>query len=177
MVTYEDKTFQEVISGDEINRVVYKLANQIDTQYPFDEDLVFIGILKGAFIFLGDLIRAVNHQSQVTFVHLKSYEGMTSSGQIEVIKDIDIDIDQKHVIIVEDIIDTGNTMTQYYQKIQEKSPKSVSIYTLLSKPGNIRYEIPSFHVGFELSNNFVIGYGLDYNGWGRNLDGIYQLIE
>ena len=177
MVIINDKTFEEIISGEEIKRVVYNMANHIDSTYTMEDDLIFIGILNGAFIFLSDLVRAVNHELEITFTHIKSYQGMDRGEEIDIIKDIDIDIGGKHVILVEDIIDSGSTILKYHEVLKSKKPQSIAIYALLMKPESIIHEMPSFQVGFEISNNFVIGYGLDYNGLGRNLEGIFQLVD
>ena len=177
MITINDRNFKEIISREEIKRVVYNMANHIDSSYSADDELVFIGILNGAFIFLSDLVRAVNHNAKITFTHIKSYHGMERSDELEIIKDIDINIDGKHVILVEDIIDSGSTILQYHQILRLKNPQSIAIYALLMKPESIVHEIPSFQVGFEISDNFVIGYGLDFNGLGRNLEGIFQLVD
>lgn len=176
-VNIHGKAFREAISRDEINRVVHRLANRIDKHYPLSEDLVLIGVLNGAFIFMSDLVRAIHRPFEISFTHLKSYYGMESSGNVEVLKDIDVVIKNKHVIIVEDIIDTGNTLYQYHKILASQEPKSIAIYALLVKPGNIKFELPSFNVGFEIEDKFVVGYGLDFDGMGRNLNGIYQLVE
>ena len=177
MVLINGKKFKEIISSQEIKRIVFGMANHIDGKYNADDEIVFVGILNGAFIFLSDLVRAVNHHSEITFTHLKSYVGMERKDEVKVVKDIDIDVEDKHVILVEDIIDSGNTILQYHKILKSKNPKTIAIYALLMKPDNIKYEIPSFQVGFEVSSSFVIGYGLDYNGLGRNLPGIYQLMD
>lgn len=174
-VTIRNKTFKEVISLEEILEVVNRLARRIDHHYDLEEDVVLIGILNGAFIFLSDLVRAIERPIEIAFTQLKSYVGMKSTGEVQILKEIDIDIKGKHVVIVEDIIDTGTTIHQYNQILQDKQPKSISIYALLVKPANIRYELPSFNIGFEIKDRFVIGYGLDFDGLGRNLKGIYQL--
>ena len=176
-VIVNDKLFQERISIQDIQRAVHQLGNRIDKTYPAQEELVLVGVLNGAFIFLADLVRTINRPFEITFTHLKSYKGMKSSGEVEVLKNLDVDIKGKHIVIVEDIIDTGNTLHQYYKTLEEKSPKSIAIYALLVKPSNIIHELPSFNVAFEIEDKFVIGYGLDYDGLGRNLNGIYQLKE
>ncbi len=170
-----NQTFKEIISLKEIKPVVANLAARIDHNYPLDQDVVVIGILNGAFIFLADLVRAIERPVEITFTQLKSYIGTKSTGDVQILKEIDIEIKDKHVIVVEDIIDTGNTLFQYNQILEAKKPKSIAVYALLVKPENIQHELPSFNVGFEIKDRFVIGYGLDFDGIGRNLRGIYQL--
>lgn len=138
---------------------------------------VFLGVLNGASIFMADLVRACDLDCEMAFVRLSSYEGTQSSGQLKKVLGLDLELKTRHVIIVEDIIDTGLTMSRFIPEIESRQPASVSLATLLLKPDALQCALKMDYVGFEIPNKFVIGYGLDYNGLGRNLPAIYQLSE
>lgn len=167
-------TFEEFISAEDIAIRVEALAVQLRQDYK-DKQPVFIIILNGAFIFGSDLIRAYGEDCEINFVKLSSYEGMESSLEITTHLDILIDIADKDVVIIEDIIDTGATLHTFIENVKSRNPKSVSIAALLIKPEAIRYDIDVQYQGFSIANDFVIGYGLDYNERGRELKALYRL--
>jgi hypoxanthine phosphoribosyltransferase len=157
-----------VFDEQTIARRVRELGAQITKDYG-DEDVVLVGILKGAFVFLADLARAVPHASEIDFIGVASYAGTKSTGHVRLTRDLGVEIRGRHVIIVEDIVDTGKTLDYLLDMLRVREPKSLKICALLSKPEahQMRYSID--YLGFEIPNDFVIGYGLDWDGKYRNL--------
>jgi hypoxanthine phosphoribosyltransferase len=173
-VTAHDLSFQLLISEEQIQERVNAIGVALTTQYKGKKP-IFIGILNGAFIYMADLMRACDMDCELAFIQLSSYEGLSSSGEIKTVMDLNIDVKDRHVIIAEDIIDTGNTLNQFIPSLEKLNPASISLTTLLLKPDALQHSLNIHHVGFEIPNLFVIGYGLDYDNLGRNLKGIYQL--
>ena len=138
---------------------------------------VFLGILNGSFIFMADLVRAYENNCEVSFIRLSSYDGLISSGEVMTVIGLTDPLEDRDVVIVEDIIDSGKTMEEFLPTLKEMNPKSITLVTFLLKPDALKYEFPIDLVGFEIPDEFVIGYGLDYDEQGRNLKGIYQLKE
>jgi hypoxanthine phosphoribosyltransferase len=139
------------------------------------EDPIFLGVLNGAFMFLSDLCKQITIPAEISFVKIASYSGTVSSGNVKTLLGLDIDLSGRSVIIVEDIVDSGLTMDFLRSIILKSNPKKISIATLLLKPEAYQYDFAIDYIGFEISNKFVVGYGLDYDGWGRNLPEIFQL--
>ena len=166
----------ELISETEILSKIKKMGLEISSFYK-DESVVFIVVLNGALIFASDLIRAVRVNCKIDSVKVSSYNGTVAEDKIKFEKDLSLDISGKNIIIVEDIVDTGNTIAYLKKHMKMKNPKSIRIATLLMKPdsANLPYKID--WVGFEIPNEFVVGYGLDYNQELRNLNSIYKLGE
>ena len=174
-ITIHDKTFEEYISSEKIQSRIKELAAQIDQEYQ-SEDIVMVGNLTGAFIILADLCRYLSSSVDVKFVKYTSYSGMETTHVVEEKMGFDrINLTGKHVLIVEDIIDTGITLDFLLQKIRTQDPLSVKVFSLLLKPDAVQKHNPIDYVGFEIPNDFVIGYGLDYDGMGRDLGSIYCL--
>lgn len=168
------KKFTLFISQKDIKHRIRQLASEIETNYNKNEHLIIIGILKGAFIFVSDLIRAINREVIVDFMQVSSYGMSTqSSGNITIIKDITVDIKDKNIMIVDDILDTGLTLKQVYEHLKAKNPKSLKTCVLLDKKDARKVPFEVDFVGFEIPNRFVVGYGLDYAEIGRNLSHIY----
>lgn len=136
---------------------------------------VFVGILNGSFMFMADLMKEVSIDCEVCFIQLKSYDGKNSTGTVKLIKNFDIDISNRHVVLVEDIIETGKTLKYVLKKIEKIPTKSVKVVSLLVKNINRTFNYNIHHIGFEISKEFVVGYGLDYDNKYRNLDSIYTL--
>jgi len=169
-----DKKFTLFIRQKDIKHRIKQLVKEIETNYDKNEQIIIVGILKGAFIFVSDLVRAINREVIVDFMQVSSYGMSTqSSGNIVIIKDITIDIKNKNVIIVDDILDTGLTLKQVYEHLKTKNPKSIKTCVLLDKKEARKVPFEADFVGFEIPNKFVIGYGLDYAELGRNLPHIY----
>lgn len=171
-----DLTFEPFISHTRIAERVRQLGEQIREDYRGKHPL-FIGLLNGAFIFAADLVRNCELDCEITFVRLASYEGTRSSGNISTIQALNTPVQGRHVIVVEDIVDSGRTLDHFMKELKAHSPASVSLAVLLFKPTMLEYPVQVDYLGFEIPEKFVIGYGLDYNGLGRNLSSIYQLIE
>ncbi len=176
IVVAHDLSFKLMISETEIQQRLAELGARISERYEGRKP-VFLAVLNGAFIFAADLLRACNIDCEVSFIKLKSYQGTRSSGQVVEHIGLEQRLEGRPVILLEDIIDSGRTLTQFLPRLRELGPSSVEIATLLYKPDSLEYDLPVDYIGFEIPPRFVIGYGLDYDGIGRNLPAIYQLIE
>ncbi len=176
LIQANDLTFETFISSDQINSRVKELGTQISASY-LDKCPLFIGVLNGAFVYIADLVRACEIECEIAFVRLSSYQGTQSVGKIETVYGLEMDITDRHVIVVEDIVDSGRTLNYFLDYLKKQNPKSVALASLLLKPDAIQFPIKIDYLGFEIPDKFVIGYGLDYDGLGRNLKDIYQLKE
>ncbi len=170
----KDREFNEFISREAITNRVQELAQQIDRDHA-DEPPVLVAVLNGAFVFMADLVRSLSVPAEVTFVKVKSYQNMQSTGQHKEFIGLEVPIRGRDVIIVEDIVDSGNTIRYLTQQFSEQSPSSIAVATLLFKPQALVHDVKLDYVGFEIPNDFVVGYGLDYDGLGRNLRAIHKL--
>ena len=157
-----------LISETKIEKRLDELAKQIMKDYG-DEDLLFIGVLKGAAIFMVELAKRIKNNVEFEFIQARSYEGTESTGKVEITQDLTGKIDGKNVIIIEDIIDTGRTLEYLMRYLTFHNPKSIKLCTLLSKPSRRVVELQVDYIGFSIPDEFVIGYGLDYNQKYRNL--------
>ena len=175
-VKINELTFQPMLDEATIANRVDELGRSLRESI-VKENPVFLGILNGSFIFMADLVRAYENHCEVSFIRLSSYDGLTSSGEVMTVIGLTDPLEGRDVIIVEDIIDSGKTMDEFLPVLKEMNPKSITLVTLLLKPDALKYEFPIDLVGFEIPDDFVIGYGLDYDEQGRNLKGIYQLKE
>lgn len=171
-----DKKFRELITEEEIIRRVGELAKKINDDYK-GREVVFLGILNGAFLFAAELFKKIDLKARISFVKLASYEGTSSSGTIRELIGWNEDIRNKDIIIIEDIVDTGNTLERVVDELIMRQVAGVKVVTLLLKPDSYSKNFPIDYVGFKIPNDFVIGYGLDYNGYARNLTSIYTLIK
>ncbi|MFW5657962.1 MAG: hypoxanthine phosphoribosyltransferase [Bacteroidota bacterium] len=170
-----EKTFELFISSDEIDAINKRLAQAINRDFN-GREVMFLPILNGAFIFAADLIRQVNLSCNVSFLKLASYKGVQSAGDVVKLIGINENLRGKVIIIIEDIIDTGITISELIDNLKEQGPAEINIVTLLYKPDKCVREIKIDYLGKEIGNRFVVGYGLDYNGFGRNLPDIYQEV-
>lgn len=165
-----DADLSVLLSAERIHARVASLACEIAAEYGPDEDLHLVAILKGAFLFLGDLIRAMNRHVTVDFMAVSSYgKGTRSSGEVRMVKDLDAGLEGRNVIIVEDIVDTGLTLSYLQEILRARSPKSLRTACLLSKPSRRKVDVKVEYVGFTIEDHFVVGYGLDYGERYRNL--------
>jgi|TARA_B110000116_G_C16478712_1_gene421482 hypoxanthine phosphoribosyltransferase len=176
IITVKDKSFKPYISAEELQSSVEKVAAQINHDYKGSTPL-FLGVLNGSFMFFSDLLKSIDIECTVSFVKLASYEGTMTTGVVNELIGLSEDISGKDIILVEDIVDTGNTLVKLYEILKEKNPKSIKIATLLYKPEAYKKSYGIDYVGKEIPNSFVLGYGLDYDGLGRNLSSIYVLNE
>jgi hypoxanthine phosphoribosyltransferase len=162
----------------QIQERIAALAAEIESAYPPDEEIHLVGVLKGGFIFMADLVRAMSARVTLDFIAVSSYQQSTrSSGEVRLVKDVDARLEGRHVIIVEDIVDTGLTLTYLQDMLRARAPKSLRTACLLSKPSRRVVEVTVDYVGFTIDDLFVVGYGLDYAERHRNLDHIAILNE
>lgn len=173
-VTVHDKRFTIYLKEEEIQKKIKELAEQINKDYEGKKPL-FIAILNGSFMFAADLFKNITIEAEISFIKLVSYKGMKSSGNVITAIGLDQELYDRDVIIVEDIVDTGKTLTEFLPKLQHHQPSSLKIASLLHKPEAMQHPLQIDYIGFSIPNKFVVGYGLDYDGLGRNLNQIYQL--
>ena len=175
IIKLHDLYFKPFIKKDKINTIVHHLAQQVKADLPKEEIPIFIGILNGCFLFAADFIRAYQGNCQVSFVKLASYQGTSSTDTVKQLVGINEDLTNRTVIILEDIIDTGTTLQEIYNIFRNQNVKQLKIVTLFFKPDVFRKELPIDYIGKSIEDKFIVGYGLDYNGLGRNYPEIYQL--
>ena len=172
----KDKKFAVSIPEREILRQVKRVAEEINRDLVETEPL-FLAVLNGAFMFAADLMKEVKLSSEIQFIKLASYEGTTSTGSITEMIGLSVSVEGRDVVIVEDIIDSGLTMKHLIETLQQKNPRSISICSLLVKPGNLKVDLDVKYRCFDIPNDFILGYGLDYDGFGRNTRDIYTVVE
>lgn len=175
-IQVKDKTFRISIPESKIQERVKVIANKINQEYA-GKNPVFLSVLNGSFIFSADLLREMNIPCEICFVKLASYQGVNSSGSIRELIGLNVNITDRHVIIVEDIVDTGLTMAHLLDTLKKQNPISIDICTLLLKPGKLQVNLDIRYCCFEIPNDFIVGYGLDYDGYGRNTKDIYTLVQ
>ncbi len=169
----KDLEFEEFISESKVLESVQSLAERISNDYK-DLGPVFLPVLNGSFMFAADLIKRVNIQSRVSFVKVSSYQGTNSTGQLKTLVGLDESLFNQHIIIVEDIVDTGFTLEKIIGELKSLGTKSVEVVTLLRKTPAREKNIFVKYIGFDINDEFVLGYGLDYDGLGRNYKDIYK---
>lgn len=171
-------SFRVLLSAEQIQKRIAELGAEIDRDYPGGEPVYLIAVLKGAFIFMADLSRAMKTPARIEFIGISSYgKGKTTSGQVQLTKDLDAPIEGHHVIIVEDILDTGITLNYLTTLMAQRKPKSLRIVTLLDKPDRRRSPVKANYIGFTIPDEFVVGYGLDYAEDYRNLKDVCVMGE
>lgn len=175
IIKVHDKSFETYLPEETILRRIKELAESINKDYAGKRPL-FIAILNGSFMFASDLFKQLTIDAELCFIKLASYKGMKSSGKVVTSIGLEEDLFGKDVIIVEDIVDTGKTLHNFLPKLQHQQPKSLKIVTLLHKSEATEHVLTLNYTGFVIPNKFVVGYGLDYDGLGRNLKEIYQLV-
>ena len=171
-----DKKFREYLTEDVIQKRIEELAKQINNDLA-GQEVVFLGILNGAFLFAADLFRRIDVPARISFVKLASYKGTTSQGTIKELIGWNEDISNKTIVVIEDIVDTGNTLERIVDELVIRKAAEIRISALLYKPEAYLKTIPLHYIGFEIPNDFVVGFGLDYDGFGRNLPAVYSLIK
>lgn len=175
-IQVKDKSFALFISEKEILKEVKRIAAQINKDYAGKEP-VFLAVLNGSFIFAADLLKEVSLPCEVSFVKMASYQGVSTTGNIREVIGLNIDLTDRPVVIVEDIVDTGLTMAHMLEVLKKQNPASIDICTLLLKPGKLQVNLDIRYCCLEIPNDFIVGYGLDYDGYGRNTRDIYTLIK
>ncbi|MFY7788050.1 MAG: hypoxanthine phosphoribosyltransferase [Thermoflexibacteraceae bacterium] len=174
-VQIHDKVFRSFITEQQIQDRIVALGQQLAQDYS-EKNPLFVAILNGAFMFAADLFRSCDFPSEISFIKYKSYQNTKSSGEVNKLIGFSQTVKGRDVIIVEDIIDSGLTMAEVLQDIQQLQPNSVEVVTLLFKPDAFQGDFETKYIGFEIPNQFVVGYGLDYNEQGRNLRDICVLV-
>ncbi|KFZ37395.1 hypoxanthine phosphoribosyltransferase [Shewanella mangrovi] len=170
-------TTEMMISAQEIDQKLDELAARINAHYEGSDKLLMVGLLKGSVVFMADLCRRIKGHVEIDFMSVSSYgSAMTSSRDVKILKDVQSDIDGRHVLIVEDLIDSGNTLNKVREMLRLREPKSLAICTLLDKPDRREVDVPVDFVGFTIPDEFVVGYGIDYAEQYRNLPYIAKVI-
>ena len=175
-VQVHDKWFEPYLQREAIDKRIKELAKQIDEEYD-DQNPLFIGILNGSFIFAADLFRSLTINAEISFIKLASYKGTSSTGSVVTAIGLDENLYDRHVVIVEDIVDTGKTLSAFLPEIIQRHPASIRIAAFLTKPHALLYNVMASYLGLEMRDKFVVGYGLDYDGLGRNLPDLYVLSD
>ena len=171
-----DKTFAVSISAEELEKEVKRVASEINRDFAGSQP-IFLSVLNGSFIFAADLMREVELPCEISFVKLASYQGTNTTGNIREVIGLNIDITGRPVIIVEDIVDTGLTMAHMLETLKRQNPASIDICTLLLKPTKLQVKLDVRYCCKQIPDDFVVGYGLDYNGFGRNTKDVYTIIQ
>ena len=174
VIKLHEKKFDTYLSEQEIQGKVKNIADQLSRDYR-DKRPLFIAILNGSFMFAADLFKYLSIDAEICFIKLASYRGMKSSGHVITAIGLDVDLFGRDVVILEDIVDTGKTLNEFLPKLDHQQPKTLKIAALLHKPEATQYPLQIDYLGFSIPNKFVVGYGLDYDGLGRNYKEIYQL--
>ncbi len=175
-ITLHDCSFSTYICEEEIIARIVMLAEQLDQAYAGKTPL-FLAVLNGSFMFTADLLKRISIPCEVSFIRLASYQDMHSTGKVKEILGLNEDISGRHVIVLEDIVDTGHTVHGLLKQLADRGPASVEVATLLMKPECLQHELEVKYVAKTIPNDFVVGYGLDYNGLGRNLRDIYKIVS
>ncbi len=173
-ITLLDKKFELYLPSDKIQDAIKKVARNMNIDL-CNEEVVFLAVLNGSFLFAADLYRRIEFNSIISFIKLASYQGTQSVGTVKSLIGLNEDIKGKTIVILEDIIDTGHTIKKIMEILKPMEPKSIKIATLLFKPGAYKGTDAIDYAGIDIPNDFIVGYGLDYEGYGRNLEDIYQI--
>ncbi|MCP2043505.1 hypoxanthine phosphoribosyltransferase [Pontibacter sp. HSC-36F09] len=175
-ITIHDCDFSTYLYEEEIIARIVMLAEQIEQDYTGKNPL-FLAVLNGSFMFTADLMKRINIPCEISFIRMSSYQDMHSTGHVREVLGLTEEIEGRDVLIIEDIVDTGHTVNALLQQLQEKNPASIEIITLLMKPECLQHQLDVKYVAKAIPNDFVVGYGLDYNGLGRNLRDIYKIVS
>ncbi len=170
-----NKNFTPYLSSNDISTQVRRIGLEISRDYK-DLKPLFLPILNGSFMFASDLMKEITIEAEVSFIKLASYKGVASTGQVVTAIGLDVDLVGRHIIIVEDIVDTGKTLSHFLPQLKHHNPASLKIAALLHKPEALKHDISIDYLGFTVPDKFLVGYGLDYDGLGRNSNAIYQLV-
>lgn len=177
-IKLHDRTFEVMIPAEKIDQAVAKVADRLNEDYASTEHTpIFVSVLSGSFMYLADLVRKVDFNNEVAFVKISSYEGTESTGNVKQQLGIDFDVTGRDLIIVEDIVETGTSIDHMVRYLRSLNPRSVEVCTLFFKPEKYRYEQPIKYCAMEIGNEFIVGYGLDYDQIGRNLKDIYVVTN
>lgn len=173
-VKIKDKEFELFLTQEKIEKAIDKIAAKMNADLA-GKDPLFVCVLNGSFMFASELMKRISIPSEISFVRMSSYRGVTSTGKIKEIYGLEEDLMERTVVVVEDIVDTGYTMSLILDQLACDEPKEIKVATLLLKPDALRVKVPLDYVALEIPNDFIVGYGLDYDGYGRNLPDIYKI--
>jgi hypoxanthine phosphoribosyltransferase len=175
-IQLNDKKFTPYLTAAQIDEQIKRVGSELSKDYEGKRPL-FIAILNGSFMFASDLFKELSIECEICFIKLASYKGTKSTGQVITSIGLDATLTDRHVIIIEDIVDTGKTLHEFLPQLVNQQPASLKIAALLHKPDALAYPVKIDYLGFNVPNKFLLGYGLDYDGYGRNLKEIYKLVE
>lgn len=175
IITIKDRQFEKFIDFEQIQTAISKIAIDINNDLS-DSKPIFLAVLNGAFMFAGELLKEVNIPCEITFVRFSSYEGISTTNNVKELIGLNESLENRTVVILEDIVDSGNTIVELKKVLATHNPKEVKVATLLFKPDALKQDITIDYVAMEIPNDFIVGYGLDYDGLGRNLKNIYKVI-
>ncbi|MBD1396770.1 hypoxanthine phosphoribosyltransferase [Pontibacter sp. JH31] len=175
-ITLHDCQFSTYMYEEEIIARIHMLAEQLEQDYAGKNPL-FLAVLNGSFMFTADLMKRINMPCEISFIRMSSYQDMQSTGNVREVLGLTENIEGRDVVVIEDIVDTGHTVNALLQQLNEKQPASIEIITLLMKPECLQHQLDVKYVAKSIPNDFVVGYGLDYNGLGRNLRDIYKIVS
>jgi hypoxanthine phosphoribosyltransferase len=176
MIQLHDKQFVPFISAKEIDFAIAKMVSQVEADFA-DETPIFVGVLNGAFMVVADFVKQYKKPCEVSFIKMASYEGTSSTNEVKQLIGINQDFTGRSVVIIEDIVDTGNTLVELKELFKQQNVKHFKIATLFFKPEAYQKDIKIDYIGIRIPNKFIVGYGLDYDGLGRNLPEVYKLKE
>ncbi|MUP46625.1 hypoxanthine phosphoribosyltransferase [Gramella sp. BOM4] len=176
MIKLHDLEFEPFISEQEINKVIDQLSEQLNRDFGSKTPL-FIGVLNGSFMFASEIIKRFNSDCEISFVKLGSYDGTESTGEVKTLLGLNQDLKGRTVILLEDIVDTGNTLVEIDKILKQAEVKEYKVVSLFFKPEAYKKSVPVDYIGMEIPNKFIVGYGLDYDGLGRNLTQVYKRKE
>lgn len=177
LIQLHDKTFRPYISESEIKEIVQKIAQQLEADYSTFKNPLFLVILNGSFMFASDLMKYFHLPCEISFVRFSSYQNTSSTGVVKELIGLQEDVSDRTVIIVEDIVDTGHTLANIIQTLEQKNNKDYRVVSAFFKPNSYQLHYPIHYIGKKIPNDFIVGYGLDYNGLGRNLSSVYVLHQ
>lgn len=175
-IQVKDREFEVFLKEEDIQKEIKRVAAEINRDYAGKEPL-FLCVLNGSFMFAADLLKDVNVPCNVSFVKVSSYQGTDTTGKVKELMGLQEDVEGRHIIIVEDIVDTGYTMRDVLDSLAEKKAASVQVCALLCKPDKLKVDINLKYLAMNIPNGFIVGYGLDYDGFGRNLRDIYKIVK
>ncbi|QJX49232.1 hypoxanthine phosphoribosyltransferase [Hymenobacter taeanensis] len=174
-ISLHNKQFEPYLPAAQLTTAIQELATRLTQDYA-DKTPLFVAVLNGSFMFVADLMKGLRFDCEVSFIKVASYQGTSSTGSVKEVLGLSEDIKGRHVIIVEDIVDTGHTMRMLLDTLAAKQPASLEVATLFLKPECLQHELPIRYVGLSIPNDFIVGYGLDYDGLGRNYPDVYKAV-
>ena len=175
-ITIKDKKFSLSIPAEKIQEAVKTVAEEINRDLA-DKNPLFICVLNGAFMFAGDLMKHVNIPCEITFIKLSSYAGLYTTGEVKEVLGLSENVVDRNIVVVEDIVDTGITMEKIINSLKTKGTNDIKVVTFLQKPDALQRDIEIDYIAMKIPNDFIVGYGLDYDGYGRNLKDIYTVVQ